>query len=110
MHVGRQHGSARAFILAPLTAEFVRSDHGNLRPRRANGGGHRLFVGRITVGMQEAHRDRLDSLVPEMPEYGRKTREVDFPFDLTLVIAALVEFQAQMPLDERLRLRETEVE
>ena len=76
LHVARQHRRVRALVLAPLARDLVRGDRADLGPQPADLGEHRLLVGRIGVGVEQADRDRLDALGAEVVEDRRQPVQV----------------------------------
>ena len=77
LDVARQHGRVRALVLAPLARDLVRGDRADLRPQPLHLGQHRLLVRRVRVRVQQADRDRLDALGPEVVEDRRQLAQVE---------------------------------
>ena len=62
LDVGVGHRGGDAAVLADLGQHARGQRHGEIRPLGLDGAGRGLFVGRVGIGVQEAHGDRLDVL------------------------------------------------
>ena len=60
LHVGVEHGGARALVLAPLARDLGRGGHGDAGQPLAQRCAERLLVLGMGVGVQQADRDGLD--------------------------------------------------
>ena len=111
LDVGREHGGARALVLAPLAGDLVRRDDRDLRPQLAHALEHRLLVARVGVGVEQADRDRLDALGLEVVDDRRAAPLRSSGCALAAVVREPARHLApQVARHERRRLHVVEVE
>ena len=109
LHIGVGAGCHRARVLAQLGDHVGRKRDEQVGKLLADQRAHRLLVRRIGVGMQEADRDRLDSVIHE-PAHRRAHRIGIEPCDHAAVaIDALADLQPVPARHERFREAEEKI-
>ena len=88
----------------------MRGDDRDLGPELADAREHRLLVARIGVGVQQADRDRLDAVGPEVVDDRREPGEIERLALPAVMREAAGHLAAQVARHERRRLLVVEVE
>ena len=116
-HVALDHGAdvcidhrrAGALVLVDLRQQLRRGRHRNSRQSLRQESACRILVRGIDVGVDEAHRDRVHLLGRDARSDPRKFRSIERLDDLAASGGPLAHLEPQPPLDERIRLAETQV-
>ena len=102
LHVGIRAGRVAALVFPQLRHHVGRNRHGDIGERGAHDRGGFAFVRRISVGVEEADRDRLDALRHQPLRHGAYVLGVERRQHVAVAIHPFANFQAMAARHQRI--------